>query len=55
MFKALRGKGWWYHGHSSGAPPGNRDTEAIHDVDKSRFVCPLSGPRDLLAWLEGDK
>jgi len=39
MFKALRGKGWEYDGHSKGHAPGNRQKHDIHNWDKERWVC----------------
>lgn len=41
MFKALRGKGWEYDGHSEGHAPGNRQKYDIHDYDKQRWVCEI--------------
>jgi hypothetical protein len=41
MFAALRGKGWEHDGDSTGGAPGNRESKAIHDWDKERWVCPL--------------
>jgi len=42
MFKALGGKGWEYEGISEGQAPGNRETRAIHDWDKVRWVCEIA-------------
>jgi hypothetical protein len=41
MFKALRGKGWEYHGHSEGKQPGNSPNQDIYDHDKERWVCQI--------------
>lgn len=40
MFKALRGKGWEYNGHTvEGHQAGNRKEREIRNHDKKRWVC----------------